>query len=73
MTEDLSEPWVGMKEICIHLGVSRDTVSDWLNRRGLPGYKIGRSWKFKISEIDHWLRSNAENPTADDNERGANA
>ncbi|WP_165215747.1 helix-turn-helix domain-containing protein [Schaalia sp. ZJ1691] len=71
MTEPQAEPWVTMKDAQEHLGVSRDTVVDWINHRGLPGYKIGRFWKFKLSEIDNWLRLNADNSR--DVERGVNA
>lgn len=23
----------------------------------MPAYKVGRQWKFKLSEIDEWVRS----------------
>jgi len=54
MTE---EKWVSMEEICKHLGSSRDTVKKMIKTQGLPGYKIYRKWKFKISEVDSWVRS----------------
>ena len=25
----------------------------------MPAYKVGRLWKFKISEVDEWVRSGA--------------
>lgn len=28
-----------------------------IKTQGLPGYKIYRKWKFKISEVDSWVRS----------------
>ncbi|MDQ7011066.1 MAG: excisionase family DNA-binding protein [Mariprofundaceae bacterium] len=31
-----------MKEICKHLGVSNDTVYKWINRYGMPAYRLGR-------------------------------
>lgn len=40
-----------------YLGVSRDTVLDWIKRRNMPAAKIGRLWKFKISEVDAWMKS----------------
>lgn len=51
------ERWVSMKEITEYLGVSRDTILDWIDRRSMPAAKIGRLWKFKISEIDAWMKS----------------
>lgn len=55
MQED--EKWVSMKQICDHLGFSRDTVKKLINNDGLPGYKIDRKWKFKVSEVDNWIRT----------------
>jgi excisionase family DNA binding protein len=38
------------------LGVSRDTVLTWIAKRGMPASKVGRLWKFKISEVDSWVK-----------------
>ena len=45
------------KEMCEYLGVSRDTLLTWINEKGMPASKVGRSWKFKISEVDAWIKS----------------
>ena len=51
------ENWVTLKEVQAYLGVSRETVLAWISKRKMPACKVGRLWKFKISEVDEWVRS----------------
>ena len=51
------EPWVSVDDIAAHLGVAKDSVYRWIERKGLPAHKMGRLWKFKISEVDDWVRA----------------
>jgi excisionase family DNA binding protein len=53
----MADPWVSVDDVAEHLGVVRDTVYRWIDRRGLPAHKVGRLWKFKLSEVDRWVRS----------------
>lgn len=52
-----AEPWVALDEVARHLGVSHDTVYRWIDGKGLPAHKLGRLWKFKLSEVDDWVRA----------------
>lgn len=52
-----NEPWVSLDEIASHLGVSRDTVYRWIENRGMPAHKLGRLWKFQVSEVNEWVRA----------------
>lgn len=51
------EKWSTMKEVQEYLGVGRDSIMQWINKRNMPAYKVGRLWKFKLSEVDDWIRS----------------
>lgn len=59
-----TERWVSMKEVCIYLGVSRDTVKKMIKFQNMPVCKLERKWKFKISEIDEWMHK--ENSITDE-------
>lgn len=52
------EKWVSLEEICNYLGVGRDTVRKMISQKRMPAYKMDRKWKFKISEVDKWMRDN---------------
>ena len=62
----MSEPWVKVEEVASHLGVAKDTVYRWVQSRGLPAHRVGRLWKFKVSDVDAWVRDGkAAEPDAD--------
>lgn len=52
-----AEPWVSVEGVARHLGVAKDSVYRWIEARNLPAHKIGRLWKFKLSEVDEWVRA----------------
>lgn len=52
-----TEPWVSVDQIAEHLGVTRDSIYRWIDRKGLPAHRVGRLWKFKVSEVDDWVRA----------------
>jgi len=52
----VTERWTCVDDIAKHLGVAKDSIYRWIERRSLPAHKVGRLWKFKISEVDEWVR-----------------
>jgi len=52
----VAEKWVNLEDIAEHLSVSKDTVRTWMREGKLPINKAGKRYKFKISEVDEWLR-----------------
>ena len=63
LTEE-SERWSNLEDISNHLGVSKDTIRGWIRKGNIPYYKVGRQYKFKISEVDEWVKS-GRSATAD--------
>lgn len=51
------EKWVSLEEIASHTGLSKDTIRNYIKRRVIPFHRIGKQYKFKISEIDSWVES----------------
>lgn len=58
----MHEPWVSIDEVARHLDVARETIYRWIETKGLPAHKVGRLWKFKLGEIDDWVRSGGASP-----------
>jgi excisionase family DNA binding protein len=54
---NMKERWLSVEEIAAHLGVNRDTIYKWIERKKLPAHKVGRLWKFMASEVDEWVRA----------------
>ncbi len=48
--------WLSVDEIAVHLGVKRDTIYKWIDRKKMPAHKVGRLWKFRKDEVDQWVR-----------------
>ena len=51
------EKWSSLEEIAEHLGVSKDTIRNWIKKGVIPHRRIGKQYKFKISEVDAWVDS----------------
>ena len=46
-----------MEEIAAHMGVNPDTVYKWIERKKHSAHKMGRLWKFKVSQVDEWVQA----------------
>ena len=52
----MEERWLSVDEIAAYLGIKRDTVYKWIAEKNLPAHRIGRLWKFRVEEVDKWVR-----------------
>jgi excisionase family DNA binding protein len=57
----VDDRWLSVDEIADYLGVSRDTVYNWIASRGMPAHRVGRLWKFKKQVVDVWVQSGGAN------------
>lgn len=55
----VEDRWLSVDEIALYLGVKRDTVYKWIDRKQMPAHKVGRLWKFRKDEVDQWVRGPA--------------
>jgi len=55
----IQEPFVDAERAAGFLSMRRKTLLDLARRGKLPGHPVGsgqrRMWKFRISELDHWM------------------
>ena len=54
---NVPEKWSNLEEIAEHLGVSKDTIRNWIKKDVIPYRRVGKQYKFKISEVDAWVDS----------------
>lgn len=62
-----TERWLSVEEIATHLGVSRETIYRWLEKKKIPAHRVGKLWKFQTSEVDDWVRSEESTKIDDKN------
>ena len=49
--------WMTLKEAAAHLKVSTSYLYQKGDTVGVPRYKIGNKFRYKLSELDAWVKS----------------
>ena len=63
---DKQGAWYTVDEVAQHLRVSPALVYKLISRKGLPGHKVGRQWRFHQPEVDAWVKSGRAGADAGD-------
>ena len=50
------EAWVDTEQVAAHLGVQKHSIYRWIEEKRFPSQKVGRLLRFKLSEVDEWVR-----------------
>jgi excisionase family DNA binding protein len=59
------EPWIGVDDLALTLGVSTDWVYEKAASGELPSYKFGGHRRFRVSEVEDWACHHANGKIAD--------
>ena len=56
MTTDLKNELLTVAETCRYLKVSPRTLYRYIQDLHLPGFKLGKEWRFVRTDLERWLR-----------------
>jgi excisionase family DNA binding protein len=52
-----NEPWIDSKEASEYIGSSADWLVANIQKLQIPHSRLGRQYRFKLSELDEWIRN----------------
>lgn len=56
----VNEPWIDSEKAAEHLGTTVRHLHKLTHRNAIPHGKVGKYLRFKISELDSWMRESAQ-------------
>lgn len=65
----MSERLLTAREVAELLGFSASTILDWFESGRLPGFKLGRAVRFRLSEIEEFIEQSRAKPKSRATER----
>ena len=54
------EGWVGIAEVAAHLQVTTVSIYRWVAAKGFPARRVGRLLRFRLSEVDEWVKAGGD-------------
>ena len=54
------KPYLSVEDVAAILGISVDTVRNYISRRKnpLPAYRFGREYRINKTEFEQWIQTN---------------
>jgi len=53
----MNDRYLSDAEICTYIGIQRDTDYKCISEKDMPAHRLGKLWKFKINEVDDWVKN----------------
>jgi len=66
----VTKTWVFCEVIAEHPGCTKDSIYTWVSKTDMPIHRVGRLWRFKVTEVDDWVRSSGTDDTAKASKKG---
>jgi excisionase family DNA binding protein len=57
LSEEINGRWITLKEAAAHLNLSTSYLYQKGDSVGVPRYKIGNKFRYKLSDLDTWVQS----------------
>ena len=57
MSKEINGRWITLKEAAAHLNVSTSYLYQKGDSVGVPRFKIGNKFRYKLSDLDTWVES----------------
>ena len=58
------EGWVSIAEVATHLQVTKESIYRWVDAKGFPARRVGRLLRFRLSEVDEWVKNSGGSNSA---------
>ncbi len=55
------EGWVDIADVAAHLSVGKDSIYRWVDSKDFPAHRVGRLLRFRLSEVDEWVKAGGGN------------
>ena len=52
----MSDQILTVKQVAKYLNVNERTIYRMANSKKIPAFKVGSSWRFKLNEIEQWIK-----------------
>ncbi len=57
----MNDKLLTVSELSEKLNISKSTILNWARQGKIPAIKLGRQWRFKLLDVEMWLKTKSTN------------